>query len=126
MAQRYRRGVTFLRIFAKSHYSKVLPPSAKLLAMPDNEDDQTSRPKPRHVPVRLPEELYRVLEVARIATGAKSMQAFVSEVVERAVREYADEPEIRAMLQSIGEYQARRDGKLQRMERSTNKGSSRS
>jgi hypothetical protein len=76
--------------------------------------DQPS--KPRQVPVRLPEELFRVLEVARLANGAKSMQAFLSEVVERAAEKYAGEPEIQAMLQSIGEYQARRDGKLKRIE----------
>lgn len=40
---------------------------------PQNEPDPTSKPKPRHVPVRLSEDLYRVLEVARIATGAKTM-----------------------------------------------------
>lgn len=79
------------------------------------------QPKPRQVPVRLPEELLRVLEVARLASGAKSMQAFLSEVVERAAHQYASEPEIQAMLQSISEYQARHDGKLQRIERPSKK-----
>lgn len=75
-------------------------------------------PKPRQVPVRLPEELFRVLEVARLANGAKSMQAFLSEIAERAAEEFAGEPEIKAMLQNISEYQARREGKLKRIEAS--------
>jgi hypothetical protein len=73
-------------------------------------------PKPRQVPLRLPEELIRVLEVARLASGAKSMQAFLSDVVGEAAKRYANEPEIRAMLRSIEEYQARGDGKLKRIE----------
>ena len=74
------------------------------------------KPSPKQVPLRLPEELVRVLEVARLATGAKSMQAFLSEVVTKAAEKYANEPEIKAMLQSIEEYQARSDGKLKRIE----------
>lgn len=74
------------------------------------------KPSPKQVPLRLPEELVRVLEVARLATGAKSMQAFLSEVVAKAAEKYASEPEIKAMLQSIEEYQARGDGKLKRIE----------
>lgn len=83
-------------------------------------------PKPRQVPIRLPEELFRVLEVARMASGAKSMQAFLSDVVERAAEQYAGEPEIQAMLQSISEYQARRDGKLKRIEGGAKKAQRRS
>ncbi|HVM34108.1 MAG TPA: hypothetical protein VM784_02070 [Actinomycetota bacterium] len=74
------------------------------------------KPAPKQVPLRLPEELVRVLEVARLATGAKSMQAFLSEVVAKAADNYAREPEIKAMLQSIEEFQARSDGKLKRIE----------
>lgn len=73
-------------------------------------------PKPRQVPIRLPDELVHVLEVARIASGAKSMQAFLSDVLEKAAERYANEPEIKAMLENIEEYQARRDGKLKRIE----------
>lgn len=69
--------------------------------------------------LRLPPELFRVLDVARLATGHKSMQAFLSEVVTRAADQYSGEPEIQAMLQNIGEYQARQEGKLQRIERSS-------
>lgn len=57
-----------------------------------------------------------MLEVARLASGAKSMQAFLSEVVERAAEQYAGEPEIQAMLLNISEYQARREGKFKRIE----------
>jgi hypothetical protein len=59
---------------------------------------------------------HRVLEVARLASGAKSMQAFLSDVVGGAAERYANQPEIRAILQSIEEYPARRDGKLKRIE----------
>lgn len=58
----------------------------------------------------------RVLEIARLASGAKSMQAFLSEVIGEAAQRYAKQPEIQAMLQNIEEYQARREGKLKRIE----------
>ena len=75
--------------------------------------------KPRPVNLRLPPELFRVLDVARLASGHKSMQSFLSEVVAKAAHEYSDQPEIQAILQSMGEYQARQDGKLQRIEQAS-------
>ena len=69
----------------------------------------------RQVPLRLTEDVVRILEVARLATGAKSMQAFLSGLVGDAAERYAGEPEIQAILQSVEEYQARGSGKLRRL-----------
>lgn len=82
--------------------------------------------KSRPVNLRLPPELFRVLDVARLASGHKSMQSFLSEVVGRAAERYANEPEIQAMLQNIEEYQARSDGKLKHIKGGAKKARSRS
>jgi hypothetical protein len=108
MVTTYRLVMTLFRIFAKIQPGTVAAGGERLAEMAGN-------PKPRQVPLRLPEELIRVLEVARLASGAKSMQAFLSEVVSQAAKRYANEPEIKAALRSIEEYQARSDGKLKRL-----------
>jgi hypothetical protein len=111
MLPRYLVAVTVIRIFAKIEPGNVAVTGGRLTEMPKNP------PAPRQVPIRLPDELIRVLEVARLAHGAKSMQAFLSDLVGKAAEGFADEPEIKAMLQNIEEYQARRDGRLKRIDR---------
>lgn len=77
--------------------------------------------KPRPVNLRLPAELFKVLDVARLASGHKSMQSFLSEVVTAAAEGYSDEPEIQMILQKMSEYQARKEGKLQSIEKAPRK-----
>ena len=68
--------------------------------------------KPRPVSLRLPPELFRLLDVARLATGHKSMQSFLAELVEQSAAEYLKKPEFQLVLQSLNEFEASEAGTL--------------
>lgn len=51
------------------------------------------------------------------------MQSFLSEVVTAAAEGYSDEPEIKVILEKMSEYQARKEGKLQSIDKASRKAS---
>ena len=64
------------------------------------------------IAVRVPDDIYAILDVARAAYGLRSMQELVAPVVEDFARSLLDKPQIAAMVRSRAELQAEAAGDL--------------
>ncbi len=66
--------------------------------------------------VRVPQATFDILSMAAVFEGNKSMQELVSPIVEEAARRFGEEPEIAAALRQKDEYEARKAGRLARVD----------
>jgi hypothetical protein len=69
----------------------------------------------KSVLVRVPEDAYRVFEVARAAYQLRSMQELLRPVLEQHAETLRAKPQIQAMLRSSAELQAERSGTLRNL-----------
>ncbi len=81
--------------------------------MPRKKQDAVRDLKP--VLVRVPEDVYRVFEVARAAYQHRSLQELLRPVLEQHAEGLRAKPQIQAMLRSSAELQAESSGTLRNL-----------
>lgn len=64
----------------------------------------------RLVATRVSPEAFDVLQIALLAEGAESMQELLRPIVEEYAEKLAREPEVRAIMDSVEDYRARKAG----------------
>jgi hypothetical protein len=69
----------------------------------------------KQVLVRVPEDAYRVFEVARVAYQHRSIQELLRPVLEQHAETLRAKPQIQAMLRSSAELQAEKSGTLRNL-----------
>jgi hypothetical protein len=62
------------------------------------------------VATRVSAETLRVLQVALVAEGAETMQELLRPVIEEYARKMEGQPEVRAIIESVEDYRARKAG----------------
>ncbi len=70
----------------------------------------------RAISVRVPPEVWDVLDAARMVNRHRGMQELLRPVVEDAASQWEQIPEVREILRKIHEYQAREAGGLEHLE----------
>jgi hypothetical protein len=75
----------------------------------------------RQILLRVPEDVYEILEAAKTVTRSRSMQALLGEELLKLAETFAKEPEVQSILRTIREYEARQSGRLKRIDTSRRK-----
>lgn len=70
----------------------------------------------RAVSVRVPPDVWDVLDAARMLNRHRGMQDLLRPVVEEAARHWAQIPEVQEILRKIQEFEARGAGELEHLE----------
>ena len=76
----------------------------------------SEREELRAISVRVPPDVWDILDAARMVNRHRGMQDLLRPVVEDVARQWGQIPEVQEILRKIQEFQAREAGELERLE----------